>query len=63
MHSDYDSAIHTSFQSGTATPMNLEYSLLPGETIRVPKQEEDDYCTDGPTGSQTNPICDVVSSL
>jgi len=62
MHSDYDSAIQVSFQPAAARPMSPEYSSLPGETIGGPKQEEDDHCSEGPTGSPANLGYDMVSS-
>jgi len=62
MHSDYDSAIQVSFQPAAARPMSPEYLSLPGETIRGPKREEDDHCSEGPTGSPANPVYDMVSS-
>jgi len=62
MHSDYDSAIQVSFQPAAARPTSPEYSSLPGETIGGPKQEEDDHCSEGPTGSPANPVYNMVSS-
>ena len=63
MQTDYHSTIQASLQPTAVTSTSPENSSLLGEAIRVPKQEEDDHCIEGPAGSQANLEHDVVSSL
>ena len=63
MYSNYGTTNQDSFQSASARPTSPEHSTLPSETIRVPKQEEDVLCSEGPVNQQANPAHDMVSSL